>query len=161
MNRHIPLLLLAALLALPAGAADSTCDAVTLGTGINLAETTPIDQLLADAEARVGQPVAVEGEVTEVCQMAGCWLELRAGEGDRSIRVKVDDGVLVFPNWAQGKRARAEGTVERLELAREEYVVHRQHEAHEADRDFDESEVEGDGPFLVYRIRGTGAEICR
>lgn len=162
MKPHIPSLLLVALLAPVAGAAASTCNSVTVGAGITLATTTPIDQLLAEAESRVGEPVAVEGEVTEVCQMAGCWLELRAGEGERTIRVKVDDGVLVFPKWAAGKHARAEGTVERLDLEREDYILFRQHEAHEAERDFDESEVEaGEGPFHVYRIRGTGAEICR
>jgi hypothetical protein len=139
----------------------SACEVEKVGAGVTLAETTPIADLLAHAEERVGSHVAVEGEVTGVCQMMGCWLELRAAEGGAEIRVKVDDGALVFPSWSKGKAAKAEGTVERLELSREDYLIQRQHEAQEAGEELDEASVEGDGPFRVYRIHGTGAEICR
>ena len=148
---------LGAALALPA----ADCEKVVLGEGITLAATTPIPDVLARAPESVGQRVAVEGQVSGVCQMMGCWLELKAIDGPASIRVKVDDGVIVFPAWSKDKAARAEGTIERLELTREEYVIQREHEAHEAGTDFDEATVEGDGPFQVYRLRGTGAEICR
>ena len=158
-----PKLQLALALALAAGAAPGAaeCEKEVVGGGITLERTTPIAELVAQAPERVGERVAVEGEVTAVCQMMGCWLELKAADGPASIRVKVDDGVIVFPKWAAGKAARAEGTVERLELSREEYLIQREHEAHEGGAELDEATVEGDGPFHVYRLRGTGAEICR
>jgi hypothetical protein len=154
----IALALLLTALAVPATA---DCEKEVVGGGVTLDRTTPIAELLAQAPERVGERVAVEGRVTAICQMMGCWLELQAADGPASIRVKVDDGVIVFPKWAAGKAARAEGTVERLELSREDYLIQREHEAHEAGVDFDEATAEGDGPFHVYRLRGTGAEICR
>jgi len=162
MHSHRPALLTLVLL-LPgvAAFAASDCEAARFGEGVTLEATTPVAELLATAEDRVGERVAVRGEVTEVCQMAGCWLELKAAEGDATVRVKVDDGVIVFPTWARGKAATAEGLVERLELSREDYILQQAHDAHESGRDFDESTVVGEGPFEIYRIHGTGAEICR
>ena len=137
------------------------CDTVVLGDGVSLDESSSIAEILAQAPQRVGERVAVAGEVEAVCEMMGCWLEIRASDGGASIRVKVDDGFIVFPQWAKGKSARAEGTIERLELSRADYVQQKRHEAEEGGAEFDETEVEGDGPFEIYRIRGTGAEICR
>lgn len=156
MLRTLTLSLL--LVAAPAGA---NCDALTLGAGVELADDTPVAAVVAAPEEYVGRRIAIRGEVTDVCEMAGCWLELRAEEGEDLLRVKVDDGVIVFPGWARGHAARAEGTVEKLELSRQEYVAQRRHEAEESGGEFDESTVEGDGPFAIYRLRGTGAEICR
>lgn len=151
--------ILLAILAAPAvGAA---CDEVTLGAGVDLAEETAVAAILAAPDDYVGRAVAVRGEVTEVCDKAGCWLELRAAGGDERIRVKVDDGVIVFPMWARGHAARAQGSVEKLELSRDDYILFREHEAHEGGGAFDPATVAGDGPFAVYRIRGTGAAICK
>lgn len=137
------------------------CDARPVGAGVTLAENTAVADILDRPESYVGRTVAVEGEVADVCQSAGCWLELRAADGPRTLKVKVEDGVMVFPKDARGKRARAQGEVERLDLDREGYILHAAHEAHEQDRDFDESTVPAEGPYHVYRIRGTGAEVCR
>ena len=136
------------------------CRAESFGAGVNLDAPTAIADILDRPEEFVGQSVLVEAEIADVCQMAGCWLELRAADGARTLKVKVDDGVMVFPKDARGRRARAQGTVERLELDREGYIIHLEHEAHEQGRDFDESTVPADGPWYVYRIAGTGAEIC-
>jgi len=159
-HRLVALTLVLLLPGLPALAAPD-CETARFGEGVTLAATTPVAELLATAGDRVGERVAVRGEVTEVCQMAGCWLELRAAEGDAAVRVKVDDGVIVFPKWARGKAATAEGLVERLELSREDYILQQAHDAHESGRDFDETTVVGEGPFEVFRIHGTGAEICK
>ena len=42
--------------------------------------------------------------------------------GGARLRVKVDDGVMVFPVTAKGKLAVAEGTVEAIPMEREQYV---------------------------------------
>jgi hypothetical protein len=153
-------LLLCCALTEPAVAGE-TCDGIAVGDPLTLGVETPIGELLDRASERVGERVLVAGEVADVCQAAGCWLELRAGDGERTLKVKVDDGVIVFPRWSRGKRARAEGVLERLALDRERYVLHLEHEAHETGRDFDPESVAGEGPFAVYRLRGLGAEICR
>jgi hypothetical protein len=144
-----------------AGAVAADCTKVQLGAGVTLAETTAVGAILDEPEKYVGREVVVDGEVADVCQAAGCWLELRAAEGGRTLKVKVEDGEIVFPKDSRGARARAQGKVERMDLDREGYILHREHEAHEQGTDFDSSGVPVEGPWPVYRIRGTGAELCR
>lgn len=103
----VVVLAVAALFA-PALAAEGT----KYGNGVSLTVATPIDKLLADPKAYVGKTVRVDGVVTAVCDMAGCWMELGPENADAraaSLRFKVDDGVIVFPVSAKGKKASAEG----------------------------------------------------
>lgn len=161
MTRPAVLLLAAALAVAAAPLAALECESESFGAGVTLAETTPIATLLGHPEEYLDRPVAVAGEVTEVCAKMGCWLEVAAAEGAARIRVKVKDGEIVFPQWARGKQAVAQGALEKLELTREQYLQQAGHEAHEAGSEFDPASVVGDGPFVVHRIRGTGARICR
>jgi hypothetical protein len=86
------------------------------GAGVSLKTATSIDKVLADPKAFLGKTVRVDGVVTEVCTMAGCWMQLAADKADpkaaKTLRIKVDDGVIVFPQEAKGKKASAEGVFE-------------------------------------------------
>jgi hypothetical protein len=138
--------------------AEAPCTPKSLGAGVEIAEATPIVTIASKPQEFVGRSVRVEGEVKAVCAAAGCWLDLVA-DGGAAIRVKVDDGDIVFPMAAKGKRAAAQGTVEMVEMSREGYVAARRHEADETGVPFDESTV-GDGPFRLVSVKGTGAEVC-
>ena len=138
-----------------------TCEKVSYGAGVKIAETTAVQAILAQPEAFVGKEVRVEGTVKEVCAMAGCWMDLEAGEGAQILKIKVKDGDIVFPVAARGKQAVAQGKVEDLEMTRAKYVKYLAHAAEEQGGKFDEASVKGDGPFHVYQIAGTGAEICK
>lgn len=120
-------------------------------------EITPIAEILADPEAWVGKTVQIEGEVSGVCARQGCWMDLTS-PSDATLRVKVDDGVIVFPQEAVGRRAVAEGVVEIMELERDRYEAWLRHVAEEENRDFDAAEV-GEGPYRIVRLRGLGSEI--
>jgi hypothetical protein len=96
--------------------------------------------------------------VLDVCPMKGCWMELAGESGKESLKVKVDDGVIVFPVTAKGKLAVAEGTVEAIPMSRESYVGWLEHLAEERGETFDASAV-GDGPFRILQLKGTGARI--
>ncbi|MFQ5526085.1 MAG: DUF4920 domain-containing protein [Thermoanaerobaculia bacterium] len=120
-------------------------------------ELTPIASIVSDPDAWVGKRVQVAGEVSGVCTRQGCWLDL-VSTGDAAIRVKVDDGVIVFPQEAVGHQAVAEGEVEILELDRDRYQAWLEHVAGEEGRKFDPAEV-GDPPYRIVRLRGAGAEI--
>jgi hypothetical protein len=152
--------LLAVSLLLP-GEGGGDCVHKTYGAGLRLAETTPVEDLLARPEEFVGRAVRVDGEVVEVCEMAGCWMAIRAGgaAAGGAVRVKVADGEIVFPVSARGKPAAAEGGFERLEMTRERFLAYQRHLAEEQGKTFDPATV-GDGPYRVYQITGTGAEIC-
>ncbi len=85
-------------------------------------------------------------------------MELAEGEGASSLRVKVDDDVIVFPVTAKGKLAVAEGTVEAIPMTRESYVAWLEHLAEERGQKLDPATV-GEGPFRIIQIKGTGAKI--
>ncbi|HSM52158.1 MAG TPA: DUF4920 domain-containing protein [Thermoanaerobaculia bacterium] len=146
-------------LCLAAGARAEACAGTVYGEGVRLAETTPAAAILDRPEEFAGQTVRIEGTVVEVCQKMGCWVAISAGEEGRELRVKVEDGVIVFPASARGKRAMAEGAVETRELSREEWIARLEHQAEEQNRPYDPAAV-GDGPFRQTRVMGTGAVIC-
>lgn len=146
----------ALLLGLAAGA---KAGEVSYGGGVNLDVSTPVAKILAAPDSYVGKKVRIEGEVVEVCQMKGCWMELQEGDGGSALRVKVDDGVMVFPASAKGKMATAEGVVEAIPMNREEYVGWLRHLAEEKGEAFDPAQA-GQGPYRILQLRGTGARIA-
>src|SRR5574339_86968 len=86
----------------------------TLGKGVSLASATPIASLATRPADFVGKTLRVDGVATAVCTHMGCWMAV-APEGDAAgttVRLKVDDGVIVFPVTAKGKRVSAEGVFE-------------------------------------------------
>ena len=145
--------LLTAVLALPALAGGG----IHVGGEITVAEATPIAAILAAPADHEGKLVRVEGEVTGVCKMRGCWLEVGDDAGHH-IRVAVDDGVLVFPADSTGKPASVQGKVVVNEVSKERYVEWRKHLAEDGGEAFDEAKL-GDGPYRIVEIAGTGATI--
>ena len=133
----------------------------SFGSGVKLAEPTPISKILADPDAYVGRTVRIEGKVLDVCPMKGCWMELAGEDGEEALKVKVDDGVIVFPVTSKGKLAVAEGRVEAIPMTKEQYVGWLEHLAEERGETFNAADVAalGDGPFRILQLRGTGARI--
>jgi hypothetical protein len=128
-----------------------------LGKPLTMEQPMTVEQLQGKAAQLTGKTVQVKGKVTEVCQMMGCWMALASANGGATIRIKVDDGDIVFPKEAVGKMAIAEGKLDRLELTREEAIAHARHEAEERGRKFDESKIKSGK--VVYQIAGSGAVI--
>ncbi|NWF51291.1 MAG: DUF4920 domain-containing protein [Ignavibacteriaceae bacterium] len=127
------------------------------GKELTLADKTNISDILLNPSEFEGKTVLVEGEILDVCPMAGCWMELKGDAGNQKIKVKVKDGEIVFPVEAKGKTALVEGTVYKIELTQEEAVEYYQHQAEEKGVEFDPSTVTG--PVTIYQIKGLGAEI--
>ena len=121
-------------------------------------EPTPIAEIVADPDVWVGKQVRIEGRVSGVCARQGCWIDLVSPE-ETTLRVKVDDGVIVFPQDAVGRQAAAEGTVEILELERQQYEGWLRHQAEEAGETYEPTDL-GDGPYRIVRLRGLGARIA-
>ncbi|HET8548956.1 MAG TPA: DUF4920 domain-containing protein [Bryobacteraceae bacterium] len=78
-----------------------------LGKPLALKEPVAIEKLMAKPAVYANKPVQVKGTVTAVCQNMGCWMALTTA--DTTVRIKVDDGEIVFPKDAIGKVATAEG----------------------------------------------------
>ena len=119
-------------------------------------ETTTITAILSDPEIFEGKTVNVAGKVVDVCPMKGCWIEITDAQMQK-IRVKVNDGEIVFPLSSVGHQAIVEGIVERIELDEKQAAKWLAHEAEEKGETFDPASVTG--PMTIWRIKGAGAEI--
>ncbi len=147
---------LASLLALGLLSLLSAAD-LKLGKPLTLTQASSVADLLAKPDALVGKTVQVKGKVTEVCQMMGCWMALADPESGKSVRIKVNDGVIVIPKEAVGKTAVAEGSLSRLQLTKEQALGRAKHEAEEQGRKFDPSKITSGQ--TIYQVQGSGIVI--
>jgi hypothetical protein len=127
------------------------------GEALTLEEITPVSTILDEPDAWVGRRVLVQGMVVAVCEKRGCWMDIASDREFEKIQIKVDDGVIVFPLSAKGKRALVEGVVERLDLTAEEALEAERVKAEEHGEAFDPASVTG--PQTIFRIRGLGAIV--
>jgi len=130
---------------------------VRLGQELALTEVIPIETITAKPAAFNGKMVQVKGRVTEVCEMMGCWMKLVSNSGKESVRIKVNDGDVVFPKTAVGKMAVAEGKLTTMELTREQVIAQAKHEAEEQGRTFHPETIKSGA--TVVQIQGSGAVI--
>jgi hypothetical protein len=119
MKKLVVVVLLA--LAVPLSGAETK-----LGGGVTLRESTPIKALIEQPAAHVGKTLRIDGVATAVCTHMGCWMAVAdegpagpvgndgrdGGEQRATVRLKVDDGVIVFPVTAKGRKVSAEGVFE-------------------------------------------------
>jgi hypothetical protein len=129
--------------AVPAGAGETK-----LGAGVALKETTPIVSLLEKPRDYVGKTVRIDGVATAVCTEMGCWMAVAPdGKGSgQTVRLKVEDGAIVFPVSAKGKKVSAEGVFE---------AVADEHAKHAAG----EHASQDSRASAAYQLKATGALI--
>jgi hypothetical protein len=90
------------------------------GGGVTLERASSISDILAEPGLYVGKTVKVTGKVVDVCAHRGCWMDLAGEKSGQTIRIKVEDGVIVFPASARGRRATVQGAVEMMTPCPEE-----------------------------------------
>ena len=145
---------------LPGAATTATAlnlDGTKYGGGVTLAENSSVAEILAHPDAWAGKRVRVEGEVTDVCQMAGCWMEVKSADAPKPIKFKVTDGVITFPKDSAGKHAVAEGTVRLIPLTLAQTRKVKAHEAEEQGKPFDPNTVTA--AETLVRLDGIGAVL--
>jgi len=145
-------------------------DSESYGDGVTLDEAVAIDVLLENPNDYVGRKIRVDGVITAVCKKRGCWMQVTDQESGNGVRIKVDDGVIVFPYTSMGHNAQAEGVFEAIKLtpeqieARAEAALNHEPGA-TCDKEGPKISTAGagcDAPAIdeyVYMIRGTGAVI--
>jgi hypothetical protein len=119
-----------------------------LGAGVTLKDATPIKAIVEKPADYVGKTIRVDGVATAVCEHMGCWMAV-APENDAkgaTVRLKVEDGVIVFPVTAKGKKVSAQGVLEEIpdEEGKEAAGEHAKHDASASKK---------------YQIKATGAVI--
>lgn len=120
-----------------------------LGTGVALENATSITMLAAKPGDYVGKTVRVDGVATAVCTHMGCWMAVAPQDDPKgpTVRLKVDDGVIVFPVTAKGKRVSAEGVFE---------AVGRTADSTEAAHEHARADAKA---TTAYQLKATGAII--
>lgn len=139
-------LLCAAVFAL--GTITIAAEETKLGAGVTLKDATPIKAIVEKPADYVGKTIRIDGVATAVCEHMGCWLAV-ASENDpdgATVRLKVEDGVIVFPVTAKGKKVSAEGVLEEIrdEEGKEAAGEHAKHDTSASKK---------------YQIKATGAVI--
>jgi len=127
-----------------------------LGKPLAVKEPVAIATLLEKPAGYVGRTVQVKGKITGVCQDMGCWMYLADGQG-RKIRIKVNDGEIVFPKDGDGRTATAEGVFTKLDLTREQATERAREEAKDSNKTFDPASIKSGA--VEYQIQGTGAVV--
>ncbi len=153
MRRALVILAAAALFLASAAVAAGT----RYGAGVTLAGATPVSDILTRPAAYTGKTVVVKGLVVDVCAARGCWLELGGDKPYEKIRVKVEDGSIVFPGSARGRKAAVQGVVEVMKMCPDEAMRYRRKEAEAKGVPFDRASITGEESSLT--LRATGAVI--
>lgn len=131
-------------------------DGKKYGKEISLKNKTKISDILSNPAKYEGKKVLVEGTVVGVCESRGCWIELAGDKEFQKIKVKVEDGEIVFPLEAKGKKALVEGEVYAVEVEKKSDCSGTCTE----DKKKNEQECEhGKQKQKVYQIKGLGAKI--
>ena len=122
----------------------------SFGAGVTLSDSTPIERIIGRPSDFEGKTVRVEGTISAVCTHMGCWMALApdAAKDGSTLMIKVDDGVIVFPVSAKGKRAAAQGVVQRVGGDRESHSAAAEH-----------AKAQGKEAPVAYQIKATGAIV--
>ena len=128
------------------------------GVRPTLKDTTLVSTILSAPESHLGQRVLVTGTIVQVCEARGCWLQIASDRPSEMLKIKVDDGVIVFPMTARGKKAVVEGVVEKVVMTAEAARAEARRHAEESRLPFDSTAVFG--PSTTFQVRGSGAIIA-
>ncbi len=171
MRRISIIALLIGCVAVLSAAAD---DPTSYGDGVTLDRAIPVETLLSSPDDFLGKKVRVDGVITGVCKKRGCWMQITDPDTGNGVRIKVEDGVIVFPYEAMGKKAAAEGVFDAITLTPEQVEARAaQHAAEHTSAGSEPCDKEGardgsgegagcDAPVRdnrVFLIHGTGAII--
>jgi hypothetical protein len=127
------------------------------GEKLSSAEVVPVSVLLETPADFVGKTIKIEGRITGVCEHRGCWMELAGDKDYQTMRVKVEDGVIVFPADAVGHMATAEGVFTRIDISPEQATAMHKAECTKDDKECSHGPVTEAG--VIYQIAGNGALI--
>ena len=78
-----------------------------------------LEKALDAPEDYAGRTVAVEGVIVRSCKKEGCWMEMAAKDGGKSVRVTFGDHAFYIPLNSAGMKVKAQGTFKTKVLSKE------------------------------------------
>ena len=133
---------IAALIVVPAIAGD-TEEVVKRGEEIGKSPEVSINDVIKEPAKYVGKSMILTGEVQEVCQKKGCWMEVVSGDPQTRVRVTFKDYGFFVPMDCHGWKVKAEGMFEKKTLSKE-----------------DADHLAEEGAHIVRNADGTATEIA-
>lgn len=127
------------------------------GKGVTGTEVVKVSDLIATPDQYIGKTLRVEGMVVGVCAHRGCWINVAGDQEGQTVRVKVEDGVIVFPPEIVGDMVVAEGVWTANELTLEQTKEVCAAEARKAGENYNPDDVTT--CKTLYQISGTGAVV--
>ena len=130
------------------------------GGKIELKQELGLEKLFHSPDKFLNEEVLISGNITEVCPMRGCWINVKDNNSDLQIRVKVTDGKIVFPLSAVGSSVKVQGVFSILEFSKEQAIQWKVHLAEEKGEFLNPDSVKlVEADLIEYRINGIGAHI--
>jgi len=128
-------------------------ESLKFGGPVNVAKPTQVSELHASPEKFVGKTIRVDGVVTSVCTEMGCWVAVKDGRTDQTVRFQAEhDGKIVFPITLKGSAGSFQG--EFVEIGAND------HEAKEAAAEHAHSDPKAAEFGSRYQIKVTGAVVA-
>ena len=118
------------------------------GKGVSDGDVTLISTIMDHKDDFQGKTVRISGTAVAVCSHRGCWVDISSDREGETLRLKVEDGVIVFPKSIVGKPITAEGVFTANHVTEDNHICSREHEGGE--------EVTC---TTYYQVTGTGAVV--
>ncbi len=130
----------------------------TITRGEALSKSTKkvaFEKVLQSPDKFADQKVAVEGIIVRSCKKEGCWMEMAAKEGGKSVRVTFGDHAFFIPLNSAGMKVKAEGVFKTKTLSKE----HVDHLINDDGAKFDNRNA--DGTVTEVLFDATGVELTK
>src|SRR5688572_3932428 len=131
-------------------------DVITRGAAlVKGTKKVSLEKVLGSPDKYAGKTVAVEGVIVRSCKKEGCWMEMAAKEGGKSVRVTFGDHAFFIPLNAAGMKVRAQGVFKTNVLSKEKV----DHLINDDGAKFDKRNA--DGTVTEVSFDATGVELTK
>lgn len=127
------------------------------GETVDKRQVTSISTVMSSPADFVNQTVTVSGTIVGVCAKRGCWVDVASDARFQKLRLKVQDGEMVFPMHTKGRQAIASGPLRAITLDIEEARQHLAALAKRTGQTFDPASVTE--PMAIYQLEPVGVTI--
>lgn len=131
-------------------------DKITRGAALSKsAKKVAFEKVLKNPDKYAGKTVAVEGIIVRSCKKEGCWAEMAAKTGSKSVRVTFGDHAFFIPLNSAGMKVKAEGVFKTKTLSKE----HVDHLINDDGAKFDNRNA--DGTVTEVSFDAVGVELTK
>lgn len=122
-----------------------------------LKDVVKISTLLDHPEKYLGKVIKIQGIAMNVCPKRGCWMKIKSDRKKESLLIKVNDGEMVFPMSARGKKTVIQGKLIKKMMPLKQVIELEKARHKKMKKPFDPKSVKG--PRAKYMFKPIGVLI--